>query len=209
MAIPTYKREQLLDLISQKLAGSPNTIDASEHRELEEAIVNAIYGQIGDIKEIACTAQYISDNFIIDPNSVNEGLGKSTGERYGWAICNGKNGTIDKRGNVSIGYDPINYPTLAQLGGQGKQGGDKTHTLSVTEMPPHSHTRPRGNDNNLGGGSTQYGWQAIDDLWGSYATSITGGAGSTSTGNTTGGSTVPHNNMQPYIVTLFIQRIAV
>jgi len=197
MAVPTYTREQLLTLISTKLAGSPTTIHATEHRDLEIAIVNAIYGQVGDIKEIACDQNYINNNF--DMTALAPGLGLANGERYGWAICNGNNGTINKMGRVGVGYDPTNYAI-------GTTGGEKTHTLLVTEMPPHTHkisgsTYDNGDPGNYALGSA--GTEQDFDI----PTKITGGAGSTSTGNTSGGATVPHNNMQPYIVTLFIQRI--
>jgi hypothetical protein len=208
MAIPTYTREQLITLLSTKLADQ-STITALEHRDLETAIVNAIYGQIGDIKEIACDNTYITNNFKTGTTLLDEGLGLSTGERYGWAICNGKNGTINKMGRVAIGYDPINY-TITTAGSN--IGGAKTHTLSVTEMPPHSHFSEGYNLKIPAISGNSIPWYS----WGNSTTaanypnsSITGGAGSSTTINTSGGATVPHNNMQPYIVTLFIQRIPV
>jgi hypothetical protein len=162
-------RQQIVDKINSYLQTNGN-ITAAQHKEIELLLVDAIYGaQIGDIKEISCNTNYITNNFKTGTGLPDEGLGLLTGERYGWAICNGKNGTVDKRGNVSIGYDSVSYPTLASTQSGGaltpyKQGGVKTVTLTIDQMPPHSHTRPRGNDNNLGGGTNQYGWQAIDDL---------------------------------------------
>ncbi len=51
--------------------------------------------QPGDVKQILCDAAYIAANFI-------SGLG--IGERLGWAIMDGANGTEDMGGFVSIGY---------------------------------------------------------------------------------------------------------
>ena len=198
-------KSQILERITAYLVHSGG-ITAEEHSEIETAILDTLFTDrplLGDIKEVACSGTYISANF--ETSGINIGRGKVGSERYGWAICNGYNLTIDKIGKVAIGYDPTNY-TITTAGSN--TGGNKTVTLDVTQIPPHTHSRPRGNDNNLGGGVNQYGWQAIDDLFGSYSTNITGGAGSTSTGNTTGGTTVAHDNMQPYIVTLFIQKIA-
>jgi microcystin-dependent protein len=119
-------------------------------------------------------------------------------------------------GRVAIGYDPINY-TITTAGSN--IGGAKTHTLSVTEMPPHSHFSEGFSLKVSPGGAGSpthpiynipwYNWGPGVVGW-SYNvpnSSITGGAGSSAAINTTGGSTVAHNNMQPYIVTLFIQRI--
>jgi hypothetical protein len=204
MAVPTYTREQLLNLISTKLAGSPNTIHATEHRDLETAIVNAIYGQEGDIKEIAANDAYILANF--DMTAPAPGLGLANGERYGWAICNGNNGTINKMGKVAIGYDPVNY-TLGTIAGS-NTGGEKTHILTKSEMPIHNHTPNQGTGFNANTSFYQtanipesQGYQiggSFDDANGHFKRSAT-------TGDTGGG--LAHNNMQPYIVTLFIQRI--
>lgn len=221
MAIPTYTREQLLTLLSTKLADQ-STITALEHRDLETAIVNAIYGQIGDIKEISCDTTYIANNFKTGTGLPDEGLGLPSGERYGWAICNGKNGTVDKRGNVSIGYDPSSYATLAstQSGGPNppyKQGGLKTVTLSVTEIPAHFHHTPNSIFKSFVALGSDYGNNSTTGVSGDN----TGGGNELAIMNLATNYTTPngaalektigggqsHENMQPYIVTLFIQRI--
>lgn len=210
MPVPNFPtRLELLNLISTNLAGSPTTINAIAHRDVETAIVNAIYGgQVGDIKEIACNTNYISTNFDVS------GKGKQTGERYGWAICNGQNNTVDKRGRVAVGYDPSDpsYNVLyADVPNTGATGGEKNVTLIESQMPSHRHkfsddtNAPTnilrsGNDiipfttspANAGISANGSGTGQI------YQTSRTGG---------TNNITQAHNNMQPYVVTLFIQRI--
>jgi hypothetical protein len=196
-------RQQIVDRINSYLQTN-GSITAAEHKEIELLLVDAIYGaQIGDIKEIACDNTYITNNFKIGTTLLDEGLGLSTGERYGWAICNGKNGTINKMGRVAIGYDPINYSI-------GSVGGTKTHTLLVTEMPPHGHKFGPlfRNDNLADNNMPPRGSNA--PVTGYAQTNVTGGVGSGNFENTTiNPTTAPHNNMQPYIVTLFIQRISV
>lgn len=49
-----------------------------------------------------------------------------------WALCDGQNGTPDLRGRFILGSSE-DHPI-------GEIGGSETHTLSVAEMPAHSHT---------------------------------------------------------------------
>ena len=119
------------------------------------------------------------------------------GERYGWAICNGLNGTVDKGGNVSVGYDPsdADFDNLTQPGTNLGTPGEKNITLNINQIPPHNHTIPANNGSGGSGGA-----QFPSGGGTTVATSIKGGLN---------GLTQAHNNMQPYIVTLFIQRIPV
>ena len=57
----------------------------------------------------------------------------------GWALCNGQtsNGktTPDLKGRFIVGYDPAD----SDYNSVGKTGGEKKHTLTVAEMPSHTH----------------------------------------------------------------------
>jgi microcystin-dependent protein len=144
----------------------------------------------------------------------------------GWALCDGQtsNGykTPDLRGRFVVGYgangtnvpanvwdNTYNQPgNLSQKGTTtGKTGGEKTHTLSIPEMPSHDHTAKYGraahgdNDNEYktitgftDGTVTKIGSDWKND---SYDGGIT---------NKTGGSQ-PHENRPPYYVMAFIMRV--
>lgn len=138
----------------------------------------------GDVIEIDVDASYISANF--------DGSGLGRNERAGWAICNGNNGTRNRNGRFPVGYDPNRWPYNVM----GNTGGQETVTLSVSEMPSHSHTF--------------YGW-------GDYKVDNVGTGGTVTTNydrsgtldarmNSVGGSQ-PHENRPPFIVTLFIMKL--
>jgi microcystin-dependent protein len=90
----------------------------------------------------------------------------------------------DARGRVTAGYDA----SQAEFDALGETGGEKTHTLTVTEMPAHSHNG-YGSLNTSGGSvHTNYTGTGPGNWDGYLAVYNTGGGGA-------------HNNLQPYIVT--------
>lgn len=94
-------------------------------------------------------------------------------------------------GKVMVGLDAgdTSFDTV------GETGGEKTHTLSVDEMPSHKHTLNNNtlvNRNVAGTGGSQGSTTVL-------ASTIT-------IENTGGGSA--HNNLQPYIVVYFWKRTA-
>lgn len=139
----------------------------------------------GDVLEVDCDAAYIQANFN------NTGLGIN--ERVGWAICNGNNGTKVRNGRFSIGYDPAR----TEYNTPGKIGGAESVTLSVNEMPSHTHLFTMANTSYSGSGG--------------YATAVTHPI-TVDYGDFTGsmkaaGGSQAHENRPPYIVTLFIQKL--
>ncbi len=89
-------------------------------------------------------------------------------------------------GKVLVGYDS-NDATFSTLG---NTGGEKTHVLTTTEMPAHTHPgldRSSGSESGPSGSSAAY-------------------ASATHTGST--GGDQPHNNLQPYIVVIMWHRTA-
>lgn len=91
------------------------------------------------------------------------------------------------KGRTLVGKDSTDtdFNTL------GKTGGEKTHTLTVDEMPSHKHELIV--DKQQGGVSA-----ALQPTWGTAYSSTDSG----SISNT--GGDQPHNNLQPYLVTNFI-----
>ena len=96
-------------------------------------------------------------------------------------------------GKVLVGIDS----TDNDFNSIGKTGGEKTHTLSVPEMPRHAHYIASNLTNNPPGGidrTIMYGVpESVEPT--NYS--------SESTGNNQ-----PHNNLQPYQVVAYWKRIA-
>ena len=200
MALPNNPtKSELIQLINDKLQDN-TSISAAEHREVETALVNAIYEysvQLGDIKEIA-----IANLNDFETSGANIGRGKVGTMRYGWAICNGYNGTVDKSGRVTTGINTSSGggSSLKPLWNKDVKytGGYELVTLTLSQIPSHTHNGHviKASSNWSGGGRDS----------GDNATSTTG-ATEAAGGNAVGG-TDGHNNCQPYVVGVFVQKIA-
>lgn len=170
--VQAQTRSDIQVLIDNIATGVPNT--ALKVRTVLNAIANGS-AQTGDVKEIDVNNAYIAANFDVT------GLG--IGERVGWAICNGNNGTRDRGGRVGVGYNNV-YSTM------GATGGASTHTLTINEIPTHSHQIYV---NSGSGGAINGAEDAVSS--GSQIPTSTAGGGQA------------HNNMQPYVVTLYIMKL--
>ena len=98
-------------------------------------------------------------------------------------------------GKVMVGLDAgdTSFDTV------GETGGEKTHTLTIAEMPVHSHAQYVTASPGTGGSGIRQDYDADASGLTAYPQGVnTGGAGS-------GGS---HNNLQPYIVVYFWKRTA-
>ncbi len=85
------------------------------------------------------------------------------------------------KGRVPVGRDAAQ----AEFDTLGETGGAKTHTLTVNELPSHTHTYTRAEANATG---TVAGGQVVQSV----------GLQADTTGATGGGAA--HNNLQPYLV---------
>lgn len=119
-------------------------------------------------------------NEYIAANFTENGLGIN--ERTGWAICNGLNGTQPRGGRTSIAYGD-EYSDL------GARGGSKNAVVVA-----HSHTV-----SGIKKYNNSFGTNGFYDR---SQTADTAGISTESTGESGVGK-----NMQPYIVSLFIQKL--
>ena len=173
------RKTDLQALVNSNLA-SGTQIPAVLLREVETALINEI-AMIYEVKELDCPDAFRTANF--------DSTGLGINLMVGWAICNGANGTKNRSGRTSIGYDATNYATLGAVGGS-------KDAVVVSHSHISSATQVNG-ENAASIGDARFcnsGGVALSQLV-SLSTSTEGVSGT-------------DKNMQPYIVTLFIQRIA-
>ena len=107
----------------------------------------------------------------------------------GWLMCDGNNGTPDLRSRFIVGVGQGNGLSSYS---KNQQGGAEVVTLTVNQMPSHSHNvyLPRGDQNwDTGGGNT---------FWG-------GDGGNSRDTNAVGGNQ-PHENRPPFLALYYIMK---
>jgi hypothetical protein len=171
------------------VTGTFNYSDLKRINTLKETWVR------GDVKEVDCTLAYISANFDVTGLGINE--------RTGWAICNGNNSTKDRAQKVSVGYDP----TAIDFDDTIKTGGSNAHKLQSNQQGTFE-VRKKTDD---GFGTTGGGYTGEVDTQFNNQDVPTGGANASTWGNALTVSLSEAQQefsiMQPYQVTLFIQKL--
>ena len=115
----------------------------------------------------------------------------------GWALCNGQTVGGQKTPNLSgrfvVGYDAGD----GDYNAVGRTGGEKTHKLTVAEMPSHSHSIT------MWGGDIDDDWKQQNNL---YLTHNKYNYNNNRTTDSAGGDQ-PHENRPPYYTLCYIMRV--
>ena len=116
------------------------------------------------------------------------------GDKYGAGDGSTTFNLPDLRGRMPLGKDNMggsaaNRVTATQAGNLGQASGAQTHTLSVAEMPAHSHGMPQRYAGDYAGDAP-----GLAQSSGSYTARVTADTRATSSA----GSGSAHNNMPPY-----------
>lgn len=123
---------------------------------------------------------------LTDDFSVVTGLGLEGGAWYGWAICNGLNGTPDISDKFVLGFSNGENT-------DGQTGGTKEETLTEAQIPSHSH----GYKNAVGSAYKR----------GNTGTRFFDNGNNTVKQTELSGGGEAHNNMPPFIVKAYVQKI--
>ena len=135
----------------------------------------------------------IFDQWIIPVGGIIMWSGSVSNIPENYALCDGTNDTPNLKGRFIVGYDPDDTDYNAPR----KTGGEKTHTLTVNEMPEHTHDVSFAADITTANKNTE-GNQVVRGYYPSYGyVHVTSGVR---------GGGQPHENRPPYYVLAFIMR---
>lgn len=141
---------------------------------------------------------------VIPKNVIVMWYGEKSNIPKGWAICDGKKGTPNLINMFVVGAgDLYSFKTT---------GGNSSVTLTVDEMPSHTHTM-----NNAGKhshdlslpprGDKEWGSGSGNTMWGSWSQRQTTEDGQHKHTINSKGDGKPHDNMPPYYALYFIMKL--
>ena len=197
------------------------TSKTTEHMTQQQQLLNVDIESIKNLSQIA--TKLMTDNeSLTNPGSLNITKNLTVGNDkqgslnflpkgsiiafygniipLGWRICDGNNGTPDLRGRFILGEGQGTGLTNRIMG---QTGGEESVTLTINQMPSHSH--------NISSDRRLPGWNE-DEIYRSNRDRIYGykrdGESSTNTLELTNtGGNRPHNNMPPYYILKYIMRV--
>lgn len=134
----------------------------------------------------------------------------------GWALCNGQLLPINQNqalfsllgttfggdGRVNFALPDLRGRTPIHVGGGhtlGERGGEQSHTVSIAEVPTHTHILNATNSNGAIANPTNASFGAVNNLYGPATNQTTINP---ATVTTVGGSQA-HLNMQPFLTLSF------
>jgi len=186
---PVFQDTTVHDVEFQKVAtcGAPATFPFSDLVRLS-TLQNMWLS--GDVKLLQQTMAYIVANF--------DGTGLGIGERAGWKVCNGQNGTVNMADKLPLGYDWNNIAGLVSE--VGSERGSST--IAQTNLPASMALQVRGKMIKKGG--TDNGVTVLDvDVVGGAPADASFGTNDVNTTLTNGGggqAYLPDSIVMLYIV---------
>lgn len=133
-----------LRLIKAAIKGSFGAFDGSEDVTLTEAGINALPG---DITTAVSDLRTELLGLIVPTGTIALWSGSIASIPTGWALCDGTNGTPNLRdrfvvgagGTYAVGANDIPSGTTGDAGDHAHGGATAGHTLTIAQMPSHSH----------------------------------------------------------------------
>lgn len=168
----------LYDVLGNLIAGGTLFADAPV------GVINPFGGASAPEGWLLCDGQAISRTDYADLFAV---IGTAFGSGDGSTTFN----VPDMRGKVPVGFNS----SETEFDNLGETGGEKTHTLSITEMPSHSHSFAY-----VAPGRDAATWGRCDFQDGSEYYNFSTKSGTTAASGGDGA----HNNLQPYNTVNFI-----
>lgn len=226
-------RDQILQAVLNKVCTDSTRITTIESdyvkaTQLNTLIAQYLSNQSGSVQQNTKMVPYVAYEYYGPlSNFDSQGVGLTSAGYSKVYICNGSNGTPDKRGRVAVGaiqgvpggaLDPAVDPSLPANTGMNyalkQKFGATTITLNETQIPAHVHgVTDNGHSHNLKSSHTSTGVIVYSDprmsLGDANGTVASASITDTKTGitiNSTGGSQ-PHDNRQPSIAAYYIMFI--